>query len=403
MRKNPNGAGTVYREPGRGWASEGWVNLPDGRRRRVRGRGASPAEAVRDRAMKELILVKRNPAAEDVTVEILADRWLRGSHSASWSAETKRSYRTAVELHILPELGGARVQRVTAFDIQRVLDAILGPDQDRVSVANRVRRVLHTMFNHAVAWGLRDSNPVASVKAIRRPAKEQAYWTREDAQAFLAAAEASPYRLLFEALLVTGLRVGEAIALQWRDVSDGMVRVRRTYSQAAVGRVQEHPKSATSARRVPLPPHFAERLEGQRGKPEALVFASRKGRLLNPGNVSRALKNYARKAGVEPIRVHDLRRTYASLLAMDGYHPSVIQRLLGHSSPDLALRVYTSVHAEVTSRVVVDLGGHAGGHLPGLTRSSDAKVAPSGGHADRVQAEKTRRAPVAQVDRAGDS
>lgn len=403
VRKNPNGAGTVYREKGRGWTSEAWVDLPDGRRRRVRGRGPSPEAAIRARLARERELVEGNPAASDVTVALLIERWLTGAHASSWAAETRRSYRAAVKHHILPEIGAARVQLVTAFDIQRVLDRILAENEAHVSVANRVRRVLHTVFNHAVAWGIRDSNPVAAVKPIRRPAREQAYWTREEAQAFLAAADASPYRLLFEAALSTGLRIGELIALRWRDFDGGLFHVRRTYSQGAVGRVQEHPKSRTSNRRVPLPPSLAERLEAARGEPEGLVFPSRRGRLINPGNVHRALRNYARKAGVPEIRVHDLRRTYASLLAGDGYHPSVIQRLLGHASPDLALRVYTSVHESQLEGATVDVGGRIGGNVPSRNHRKTWVSVRRGGHENPDQREKTRRAPVAQVDRAGDS
>jgi len=401
--KGPNGVGSVYQEKGRQWTSEAWVDLPDGRRRRVRGRGASPAAAIRARVAKERELVERNPAASDLTVSVLIERWLSGAHASSWAAETRRSYRVAVRHHILPELGQARVQLVTAFDVQRVLDRILAANEGHVSVANRVRRVLHTIFNHAVAWGIRDSNPVAAVKPIRRAVREQAYWTREEAQAFLTAADASPYRLLFEAALSTGLRIGELVALRWRDFDGGMFHVRRTYSQGAVGRVQDHPKSRTSNRRVPLPPGLAERLSERRGEPEALVFPSRTGRLLNPGNVHRALRNYAAKAGVPVIRVHDLRRTYASLLAEDGYHPSVIQRLLGHASPDLALRVYTSAHESRLEAATVDLGGQSGGHRSGHKRLSAVKVTPTGGRENREQVAEMRRAPVAQVDRAGDS
>lgn len=383
MPRNPNGAGTVYREAGRAWCSEAHVDLPDGRRVRVRGRGDTPEMAVRARIAREQHLLEDHPAPDRVTVAQLAGRWTGSAHAKTWTAETRRSYRTALNLHILPELGEARVQQVTAFDIQRVMDAC-----PTSHVANRCRRVMHALFGRAVAWGLIRANPVASVKAVRRQAREQAYWSREQATAFLDAASKSRYRLLFEGALVTGLRIGELVALQWRDVNDQAVHVRRTYSQAAVGRVQEHPKSATSRRRVPLPPEYAARLEAARGEPHELVFASSTGRLLNPGNVRRALRRYAKRAGVPAIRLHDLRRSYASFLAEAGYHPSVIQRLLGHASPDLALRVYTSVRDSHSASAVVDLGGSSGGSVGGLGRPSRANPARSGGGVDGVEHEK---------------
>lgn len=402
--RNPNGAGTVYREVGRAWCSEAHVDLPDGRRKRVRGRGDTPEAAIRDRILRERELIEGNPAADTITVRQLAGRWTGSAHASSWSAATRRSYMTALELHILPEIGPAVVMHVSAFDVQRVMDRVMRESKnEHVSVANRCRRVMHAMFNAAVGWGVIRSNPAASVKAVRLPSRERSWWTRGQATAFLEAAKGSPYRDLFHAAVVTGLRIGELVALQWRDVHVGHATVRRTFSQAVPGRVQEHPKSDTSRRSVPIPAELLERLEARRGQANELVFAARSGRMVNPSNVRRALRVYAVRAGVPVIRIHDLRRTYASLLAEAGYHPSVIQRLLGHSSPDLALRVYTSVREATVSGAVVTLGGTDGGNVPDPTRPEAANVAAQGGSENADEHADLRRAPVAQVDRAGDS
>lgn len=386
MGKNPNGAGTVYRESGRGWCAEAHVDLPDGRRKRVRGRGPSPADALRDRLRREQILLEANPAPEALTVRQLAERWVGSAHASRWSSETRRSYKVALERHILPELGEGIVARVGPFDIQRVLDRVMRESKgEHVSVANRCRRVMHTLFNTAVTWGLASHNPVAAVKPVRLPHRDAGWWTREQAATFLQAAERSPYHLLFHAAVVTGLRIGELIALQWGHVTPDGVTVRRTFSQSARGRIQEHPKSRHARRVVPIPPELLTALEAGRGAEHELVFASKTGRLLNPSNVRRALRRIAKRAGVPIIRLHDLRRTYASLLAEDGYHPSVIQRLLGHSSPDLALRVYTSVRDSSAAQAVVSLGGNAGGNPTGPNRPSRDKVAPPGGGREGVE------------------
>lgn len=376
-RRAPNGAGTLYKEEAEGrrarWVSEAYVNLPDGRRVRVRGRGDSAEAAVLARVERSRAAVEAHPNAQRLTVKQLADRWVE-ARSPSWKAATLASYRVALDHHILPEMGTLRVAAVSSLDAQAVLTRVMRKSDGRhVSVANRSRRVMHALFAQAKRWGLIRENPVTGVEPIRRLAPPRAYWTRAQALAFLVKAERSPYRDLFHAAITTGLRSGELLALRWRDVTDDGFLVRRTYAQRTPGRVQESPKSSAAYRSVPVPAELRDRLEPRRGSPDALVFASRTGRMLNPSNVTRALRAYAEAAEVPVIQFHALRRTYASLLAEAGYHPSVIQRNLGHATPDLALRVYTSVSDALAQRAVVELsGGSFGGSVTSRAQPSDA-------------------------------
>lgn len=375
--KRPNGGGSLYKEqaPGRSprWVSEAYVTLPDGRRKRVRGRGLTPEQATIERVKRALALEQENPASERLTVRQLTERWV-DARSHSWKASTLASYRTTLDLHVLPELGSARVSRVTALDAQRVVNRVLRESEGRhVAAANRARRTMHAFFAYAVEVGLVRVNPVDGVRAVRAPERERGWWTRGQAVAFLTVAR-GPYRDLFHAAVETGLRSGELLALRWRDVTPEGVTVRRTFSRHARGRIQEAPKSASSRRTVPLGGTLRARLEARRGDPDALVFPSRTGGVLNPSNVNRALRRFALAAGVPVLRFHDLRRTYASLLAEEGYHPSVIQRLLGHATVDLALRVYTSVTEASLAGAAVDVWGNGGGNRGNLPGSEDATM-----------------------------
>lgn len=378
-KRAPNGGGTLYREEVAGrrsrWVSEAHVNLHDGRRVRVRGRGATAEDAVMARLAKARALDDANPAVGRLTVRQLSDRWVEAGRR-SWRASTVRSYRTSLDLHVLPVLGAAFVARVGALDAQRVLTRSLrSADPPPVAAANRARRVMHALFAFARESGLIHDNPIDGVRSVRVEAVERGWWTRGQSIAFLAAAARSPYRDLFHAAIVTGLRMGELLALRWTDVGAAGVTVRRTYSPHVPGRIQEAPKSSASRRTVPVPPSLLDRLEARRAHAGDLVFPSRMGEVLNPSNVNRALKRYAAAAEVPVLRFHDLRRTYASLLAEDGYHPKKIQRLLGHSTVDLALRVYTSVSDASLAVAVVDLdaaGGNIGGHADGPQRPSSA-------------------------------
>jgi integrase len=373
-KRAPNGAGTLYKEdvPGRQprWVSEAYVNLPDGRRKRVRGRGPDAEAAISDRMKRVRALEEDNPDLRRLTVAQLAARWTE-ARSPAWRASTIASYRTMLDRHILPVIGDYRVARLGSLDAQQVLGRILRVSENKhVAAANRARRTMHALFAFARESGLIRENPIDGVRSIRLPEKERGWWTRAQALAFLTACGRSPYRDLFHAAITSGLRLGELLALRWRDVDERGFTVRRTYSAHVPGKIQDAPKSRGSVRTVPVPASLSARLEPRRGRADALVFASRTGKVLNPSNVNRALRRYAIAAEVPILTAHDLRRTYASMLAEAGYSPKVIQRLLGHATVDLALRVYTSVSDAAVAGAVLELGGDFGGSVTAHERPS---------------------------------
>jgi integrase len=123
------------------------------------------------------------------------------------------------------------------------------------------------------------------------------------------------WRLLVELLAHTGLRIGEAVALQWGDIDLGQrrLRVRRRIYRGSMAA----PKSAYGRREVPLSPGLAQSLwqarkDARAGRDGDPVFASQTGGYLDPGNLfGRVLKPSARRAGVPWAGFHTLRHTCA--------------------------------------------------------------------------------------------
>jgi integrase len=268
----------------------------------------------------------------------------------------------------LPVIGEMRVSRVMPLDVETMLARVLATADERADMraaADRARRVTSAMFEQARRWRLVTENPAAEVAAIRPRERERGYWTQGEAERFLAAAAGERYEPLFRAALETGLRLGELLALRWADVEGRAFVVRRTFS-SDTGQVQEQPKSAAGRRTVPISMPLLEALGPRRGSGE-LVFPARGGGVLSPSSVRRAFDRIQAKVkGLPRLKVHDCRRTYASLLAVAGYHPSLIQRLLGHASVDMAMRVYTSVAEESVEGAVLSLGGLKRGSARGV-------------------------------------
>lgn len=216
-----------------------------------------------------------------------------------------------------------------------------------------VRRVLapvRAALASAVREGLIRHNPAQGLALPHRPtvededADEVRALDREQLRAFLAVMHPE-HRTLFRLLAATGLRISEAIALQWQHVAlDGepRVRVRRALVRGRIG----PPKSRHGRRDVPLDGALADDLRRRRATAiwvadDDLVFPSRVGTALRPENLRRrAMAPAAEEACASWMGFHTLRHTCASLLFARGANAVQVQRWLGHHSPAFTLATY---------------------------------------------------------------
>jgi integrase len=141
--------------------------------------------------------------------------------------------------------------------------------------------------------------------------------------------------------VTTGMRSGEILGLQWRDVDldVGTLQVRRTVFNGTVS----SPKTARSNRGIRLPKVAVDALR-QQPRHSEWVFSSKNGTTLSVHNLhNRSWKPLLTRAGLPDIRFHDLRHTCATLLLSKGVHPKLVQELLGHSSIEITLDTYSHV------------------------------------------------------------
>ena len=154
----------------------------------------------------------------------------------------------------------------------------------------------------------------------------------------------------------TGLRQAELLGLRWRDVDlDGLsLSVSQVlYKRGGVVAFKE-PKTRGSARRVNMTVKLGLYLRQYKAQREAmclergkilglddLVFASDKGKPLDPCTCTHNFARIVRRAGLGNVRFHDLRHTFASIMLMKGAKPKVISECLGHASVAFTMDVYS--------------------------------------------------------------
>jgi integrase len=243
--------------------------------------------------------------------------------SPRWSPLTSKTNAQAFKKHILPAFGRNRPDDVTRADIAAWHDRI--GKAGSPGAANRTLAIFRSMFSWAIRRErLAEPNPCKHID--RFPGRKMERFLSADELARLGTVlaeteEAEPFAVAaIRLLLLTGARRGEILGLRWQhvDLERGMLNL---------------PISKTGAKTIFLSPPARELLTNLPrldGNPFVIP-----GRFPGEPLVNLTLPWYRvrRKAGLEDVRLHDLRHTFASIGAASGLNLPMIGRLLGHKSP----------------------------------------------------------------------
>ncbi len=266
-----------------------------------------------------------------------AAEWLRYSeHERAVKKSTLTEYRLTAE-RLVRELGDVPIEDVTPEMLERWKATLKLSNR---SVAKYLV-ILHGIFKRAMkVWGL-PRNPVATVERPRyRVSDDLDAFSPEEVWALVRAAGSERDAALFLAAAFTGLRMGELLALQWRDVdfTGEAIRVRHSYNiHGGLGT----PKSG-KVRSVPLVPDVAQALAGlgQRAEfvaDDELVFPNEFGRFMDASALRDRYKAARTRAGLRPLRFHDLRHTFGTLAVRKAEVPAV-QAWMGHADIQTTMR-----------------------------------------------------------------
>lgn len=236
-----------------------------------------------------------------------------------------------------------------------------------------VRDTLRAALTNAVGEELVARN-VATVVRLPTPRRRQRqWWSVEEARAFLESArrDRDPLYAAYVLILVLGLRRGEALGLTWPDVSFDAAEVHIRWQLQRADHQLRHRETKTpaSAAVLPLPDicSTALKLRAERQADDRhqvadtwndseFVFTSACGTPYEPRNFNRQFAVRCRKAGVRHIKVHDTRRTCASLLVALDVHPRVAMQILRHSQIAMTMEIYSEVPTAKTRSALKRLG-----------------------------------------------
>ena len=235
-----------------------------------------------------------------------------------------------------------------------------------------VHSLVRSALRDAVTWGPVTRNVASSIKPPRVAQSEMATWSAQQLRAFLDHVAEDRLYAAWLLLATTGMRRGEALGLQWRDVSLDRARLSVRQALVLVGNepALQEPKTAKGRRSIPLPPQTVAALKAHEAaqaqerlalgadydNSRDLVFRRPDGTCVHPSSLSRRFEALVRQTRLPEIRLHDLRHTFATLALQAGVPVKVVSEMRGHASVTITYDTYSHV-------------------IPGMAEDATSKVA----------------------------
>jgi Site-specific recombinase XerD len=219
-----------------------------------------------------------------------------------------------------------------------------------------VNNQLSAIMNYAVAHYRLASNPCKAAGSIgKSKADEMHIWTQKQYEQFSGAVQKSSVKLAFDILFYTGMRSGELLALTPADIfSSKRINISKNYAKINGEELFLEPKTPKAKRCISIPDFLYDDIKEYISK----LYKIEKGDRIfyfTKSALDKEIKKTAERAGLPPIRVHDLRHSHASMLIEMDFDPLEIAERLGHESVKTTLDTYSHLYPDKDKKLAGEL------------------------------------------------
>ena len=378
-----NGEGSICKVSEKKWIAK--ISLgtsPDGKT--IMKQFSGKTETIVKKKLKEFkkspdFTEKHLPSQE--TVKSYFSMWLREYQFNKLKPSSYDRLESTVTNHILPHIGGMKIDKVTRNNIQTLINRLYKIENLSYSSVKKVYVALNACFKHALADDVVLRNPCVGI-VLPSPSertKQVVPLSMEELERLKAELSKTDengepiyrYGGAFMLILNTGLRMGEALSLCWNDIDlenhtitvakNSVMTKRRDSDGNKIGgydlQMQNSTKTASSNRVVPINRSAEEALLALKsGNDTPYVIVNNKGKPVLPSNFERSFHTVLKKAGIGGgYGIHALRHTFASMLFTKGVDVKIVSKILGHSSVKITYDIYVHLFDKDVSMVTTVL------------------------------------------------
>ena len=375
-KRRANGEGNIRKRKDGRWEGRYTAGYdPDtGKRiiKNVLGKTQAEAKAKLAAAQQECEVLDVT-RTDEYTVATWLRSWYELYANPNIRTATADRYKLMIETYTIPRIGKIKLKKLTSRDLQKLYKNLM--EHGRVNhrsghgdpglsstTVRSVHLMLHSAFERAVKERLIPRNPTDDCIAPKVRKVEMKTLRPEHLKSYLDAADARGVLPMFYLELVSRLRKGELVALLWDDldVQNRTISVSKQYIKNPSGKLTlSRPKTETSVRRVSIPQDAVDLLIQDHEKhPDNLYMfpSSITGEMYYPDSVVKLHEKILKDAGLEHIRFHDLRHTFATLALQNGVDIKTVSSMLGHYDAGFTLRTYTHATRQMQDQAAETMG-----------------------------------------------
>ena len=363
--KRKNGTGAVRKRANGSWEARFIVNYTlEGKPIFKSVTAASKSECIKKmQETKEALGVTHEKVSPDMLFGNRIDCWYQYFCKPRIRETTQASYENMIYNHIVPGIGNIRLDQLTQKDLQSFYNCekkegrqahveVLGD-----GLSNAMVRGIHALCRASLEKAKIDKlinlNPADGCRLPPKKAREMQVLTPEELHRFMIQASAEGYYELFLLELSSGMRRGELLALQWKDLDfeTGELNIYKQVNRIKGKLVISPPKTKSSIRKIIIPAPVVDILKELHSKSTSIwLFPSPTKEVdepLDPSTVKRRFSIILKRARCKPIRFHDLRHTFATMALQSGMDVKTLSSVIGHVSSATTLDIYAHITDEM--------------------------------------------------------
>ena len=375
-KKRANGEGSIRKRSDGRWEGRYTVGYDENGKVKMKNVLGKTQAEVKEKLKEKIEEAKVLDVAksESYTVAEWAALWFEVYAKPNIRERTADYYNRYITKHIVPYLGDIKLNKLTGRQIQKMYNDLLDHGRERVSQKEKnpglsgtyvhgVHVMLHNCLNRAVKERLLVRNPADDVIVPKIDKKEMKILPPEQVKAYLKAASARGILPLFYLELTSGLRKGEIAALLWSDldVENCTLSVTKQLMSSRDGELKiTQPKTATSVRLISLPQETVELLKEEHSKHPLNIYmfpSPRTGGMYHPDSIVKLHEKILNDAGIEHLRFHDLRHSFATYALQSGADVKTLSCMLGHYSAGFTLNTYCHATRDMQADAARKIGG----------------------------------------------